>query len=208
MMKKTLCALALAAVSFGAQASIVEGFENVANLASKGFVIRNDSTPVGGLPYQQGGLGFDAQAGTAQSYFGFNYNAGVAGGTLSDWLITPLFPTFTSGTISFYVQGATDGSYFDQFQFGMSEGGTAASDFMLSNVITATQGVWTKFTLDFVGTGVTGSAGRFGIRYTGSADNANGLGIDSLSYVPEPTSTLLIGLGLAGLVAARRRRSA
>lgn len=220
MLKKTLCALALTATALAAHANVVEGFENVQALKNKGFILRNDSTPVGPTgttnflnqgfyDSETGQLLFNAQAGDKKdSYLGFNYLSGVEDGTLADWLITPLFPTFNSGFISFYARGVADEAYNDNFRFGMSmSGGTAASDFVLSDIITATQGMWTKYTLNFTGTGVAGSTGRFGIVYTGNQSSSNGLAIDSLSYVPEPTSALLIGLGLAGLVAARRRKA-
>ncbi|MDB5961375.1 MAG: hypothetical protein JWP59_2669 [Massilia sp.] len=210
MLKQTLCAIALAATALSSQAAIIsEGFVDVSTLTSKGFILRNDSSPAGPLfpAYTQGGSGFDAQEGPADSYLGMNYNVGDVGGTLNNWLITPLFTTTEDLGVSFWVQGATDPNYLDQFAYGFSNGGTDAADFLLSSVQTATQGVWTQITAGFTGTGIAGTTARFGIVYTGSADRANAIGFDTLE-VPEPASMMLVGLGLAGLVAARRRQGA
>jgi hypothetical protein len=206
--KPYACALLLACAG-AAQANIVESFDDVGGLAAKGFILRNASTPVGTNAFFQGNTRvFDAYDGAPNAYLGANYNSAAAGGIIDDWLISPEFSTTSRGTISFYVRAGADPGYLDSFQFGLSTGGTGAADFVLGALTAAPTGDWTRYTLDFAGTGIADSIGRFAIRYTGPADSANYIGIDSLSVqLPEPSAFALLGLGLAGLGVSRRRIS-
>jgi hypothetical protein len=209
MMKKTLCALALVAATFSAQAATVlsENFNDVAGLTAKGYTLRNDST-VGGTNGFYPGSAFTGQGGSG-GYLEANYMGAPAGGTLDEWLITPLFSTRTGGTVSFYLQSPAEAGFFDTVQFGFSSGASlAASAFNLGSLITVPGGEWTLYTLNFDATNIPNTTGRFAIRYTGPADRSNTLGIDTLTVsVPEPTTTMMLGLGLVGLVAARRRKA-
>ena len=76
---------------------------------------------------------------------------------------------------------------------------------MLGNAVTVGGG-WTQYSA-FIAAQGAGTVARFGIQYTGLADNANYVGVDSLSVtaVPEPAGWLMMGAGLVGLLAARRR---
>ncbi|WP_323143358.1 choice-of-anchor J family PEP-CTERM protein [Massilia phyllosphaerae] len=206
-MHKTLfCALLLACAG-AAHASIIESFDDVAGLAAKGFILRNASTPAGTNAFFQGNSRvFSAYDGASNAYLGANYDSAAAGGSIDDWLISPEFSTASRGTISFYARAGADPGYVDSFQFGLSTGGTGAADFVLGALTAAPTGDWTRYTLDFAGTGIAGSVGRFAIRYTGPSDSANYIGIDSLSVqLPEPSAIALLGLGLAGVGASRRR---
>jgi hypothetical protein len=207
MLKTLSCALLLACAG-AAQANIVESFDNAAGLAAKGFILRNASTPAGSNAFFQGNTRvFGAYDGAPNAYLGANSNSAAAGGSIDDWLITPLFSTTANGTISFYVRAAADPGFTDSFQYGLSTGGANAADFVLGALTAAPSGDWTRYSLDFAGTGIADSVGRFAIRYTGPADSANYIGIDSLSVqLPEPSAFALLGLGLAGVGVSRRRR--
>ena len=210
MMKKTLSALALVGAAASAQAGVVlhEDFNNVPGLTSAGWVLNNASTPPGAVAgwFQGDQSQFAAQSGSAESYAAANYNNAAAGGTLDNWLITPVFSTAENFTVTFWVKGAADDLYSDHFRFGLSAGGSALTDFVLGNVITAMTGDWTQYTIGMSGLGA-GATARLGIQYTGLADSSNYIGLDNLTVtVPEPSTTLILGAGLLGLIAARRRK--
>jgi hypothetical protein len=210
MLRKTIGVLALAGAAMSAQAGVVlqENFNNVPGLTSSGWVLNNASTPSGITPgwFQGDQSQFAAQNGSAESYAAANYNNAAAGGTLDNWLITPVFSTAENFMITFWVRGMADPQYSDHFAFGLSAGGSALTDFTLGNVLTATTDDWTKYSISMSGLGA-GATGRLAIQYTGVADFSNYIGVDDLTVaVPEPSTTLILGAGLLGLIAARRRK--
>ena len=107
MMKKTYFAALLLATATGASQAagvpLAEGFDEFAELAGKGWVITNNSTPGGQTNWFQGNSGiFGAQVGGPKSYIGANFlNAPALGGAISTWLLTPMLDIFSGETLSF-----------------------------------------------------------------------------------------------------------
>lgn len=206
-LKPMALAAAFLVAGASAQASIIdEGFESFASLAGAGWVILNESSPLGSTSLTGGDPGiFAAQAGSAGSYVSGNYNNAAAGGTISSWLITPEFSTATDIVVSFYARADILAPYFDQIAFGFSSGGSSTIDFTLGAPVTLTGG-WTQYSGTLLAQGA-GTVGRFAIAYVGNADDANFIGIDTVAVVPEPSTWLMFGAGLAGLASLNRRRT-
>jgi len=208
--QKVLLALALAAAG-SAHASaplLAEGFDDVTSLFSSGWVSTNLSSPAGSTGWFQGsGFQFAAQAGGEDSYAAANFNSGVDGGLVDNWLITPTFSTAQAGVVSLWLKGSVDPGYSDTVKFGFSNGSADTSSFTTGTAVAAV-GDWTQYSFAFAAGGA-GSVGRFAIEYTGAASNLDYVGIDSLSVsaVPEPGTWLMFGLGAMGLLAARRRQA-
>lgn len=209
MMKKTLCALAMIGVAATAQAGIFQNFDNVAAMPGDGWILRNVSAPVGAAPdWAQGNENvFTAFAGSDNAYIQANYNNGVDGGTIDNWLISPIFSTTYVGEVSFWARADMATGFRDTLSYGLSGGGDGAADFTLSPTFQAL-GDWTRYSVRVHGTGADTYA-RFAIRYTGdngAQSSANFVGVDSLDIsLPEPGTPLMLGIGLIGLLAARRR---
>ena len=210
-MKKTvLLSLLLTGTMGMAQAGVLleEGFEDIGALAAQDWVFSNQSVPPGPVSgwYQGFELTFPAQSGAANSYAASNFNAAQPGGVLGNWLLTPEFSLATTVTVSFWLQSELVPGFSDQVRFGFTDGGDTLDNFLLESSVTAAAGEWTRYTLT-IGSQGSGASGRFAFQHFGDADSANYVGLDSLTIteVPEPSSAMILGLGLAGFAAARRR---
>jgi hypothetical protein len=208
-MKKALVALAISGMAMSAQAGALlnEGFEDVPGLASKGWILNNASTPAGLTPswYQGDQTKFRAQSGSPESYAAANYNNAAAGGILNNWLITPEFSTGVNGaTVSFWLRAAAADGFSDQVAFGISNGSSSLSAFSMTPVMTVGTDGWMRYAATIGGN----SSYRLALQYTGAADFANYIGIDSLEVndVPEPSTMLSLFAGAMGLALARRRK--
>lgn len=216
-----LCFAALGLVGAAAHAAptqINEGFDSVAGLAAAGWIRTNQSSPTGSTGWYQGNAGvFPAQAGAANSYIGANFNNATAGGSIANWLITPVFDTSANGFLSFYTR--TDellGIFGDSLEVRFnSTGSTVLADFTTVLSVNGSQAVdgypdgWTEFTTNWAGTG-SATQGRYAFVYRVSdSNNANTIGIDSVTVaLPEPASLALVLVALGGLGFASRRRNA
>jgi hypothetical protein len=215
MMKKALVALAFSGMALSAQAAslLSEGFDNVANLSSQGWVLNNASTPGGIVSgWFQGDQNiFPAHSGAAESYAAANYNNAAAGGIINNWLITPEFSTGANGaTVSFWLRADAIAGFSDQLSFGFSNGSSDLGAFSMSTPVTIGTDGWMRYAFDVA----AGGNARFAMQYTGSADLVNYVGIDTLSIdaiptaadVPEPTTMAILFAGVMGLAMSRRRK--
>jgi len=208
-LRRAAAAVVLFAAASAAHAQFVinEGFDNVATLAGKGWLLVNASSPVGSTGWFQGDQTiFTAQAGAPQAYIASNFNAAAGGGTLANWLISPTFSTQDAGFVRFYTRADIFEQFVDQLAWGFSKGGSSFADFTIGAPHTI-GGDWTQVQINFAAQGA-GSIGRFAIVYTGPADLANYVGVDTFAVaVPEPETWALMLAGLAGLGMLKRRRA-
>ncbi|WP_338762384.1 choice-of-anchor J domain-containing protein [Massilia sp. METH4] len=210
-MKTFLTLFASAALTLSAAAhaetpptSLTEGFDDISSLSGW------ELSP--GTGWFQGNPGiFGAQSGAASSYIASNFD--VAGGyTVDSWLITPEFTLTGQTRLSFYTRDSGEEGFTDTLHVLFGSGaGTDTSEFT-DQLVTVT-GVsypdgWTRYTADFTATGT----GRIAFHYLGGYATASYIGIDSvaISAVPEPSTWLMLGLGLGavGYMARRSRRAA
>lgn len=212
-LKSTLLASALLlAGTANATTLLNEGFSgSLSDLTSAGWVMTNLSSPVGSTgwfrPADTDTDIFAAQDGTA-NYIAANYNNGVPGGQIDNWLITPAFSTAASGTIDLWIRSAADAGFTDTVRFGFSTGSSNPTDFVkgLKSVVS---GSWTQYTFAYDAAGA-GTTARFGIEYIGSADVLDYVGVDAItitSSVPESGNWAMFAVGAGVLVSLRRRRA-
>ena len=214
----------LAATAAASPVSILT--ENFSNLAASGWTIVNNSTAGGLTPvgFYQGTAVFTAYQGAASSYAEANYNNAAGGGDISTWLISPELVLRNGMSFSFWTIGEDVAGYPDRLEVRLSTSGsstgvgsttTSVGDFsnlLLSvNPTLADAGYPTSWSREAITLSGLSSAttGRIALRYfvTDTRINAATIGIDSVNYVPEPASWLLIGSGVA-LCALLRRRQA
>ena len=227
LVTRSLAAIALLVYpSYGA-VLLSENFDNIAAITGSGWVMTNNSSPAGTTNWFQGNTTpFTAHAGASDSYIAANFENAALGGNISNWLFTPNVTVNNGFVLSFYTRTETGSAFPDRLQVRLSlngastnVGGTATSvgDFttlLLDINPLLSSGVypetWALQTVTLSGLSGATSA-RIGFRYFVSDTNNNGnyIGIDTVSLddaVPEPSSSLLAGLALAGLALCNKRR--
>lgn len=207
----TLALAAIVPATSYAQAVEVlsEDFNDVGMLP--GWSLINNSTPVGEPWFQGTPEVFPAHQGAPDAYIAANFfSAGSEEGTINNWLITPTLDLIGPSTISFFTRTAPIAGYNDTLEVRFSEGSgsdPAGFDTLLATIggTTPYPATWQEFALSVTHVG----EGRFAFRYTGDADVANYVGIDTVSVlsVPEPSAYLMLGVGLFGLTMLRRRQT-
>jgi hypothetical protein len=195
---------------------LVENFDSVAALPGAGWVLTNDSSPVGVTGWFQGNPAiFPSQSGAPNAYIAANFENAALGGNISNWLMTPLLALNNGDTVSFYTR--SDGIFADRLEvrFSMSGASSNIADFtsllLTVNPTLNPNGyptVWTQFSIAVGGLGGP-ATGRYAFRYwvTDTNVNANYIGIDTVQVntVPEPTMLPILSLGLVALAWTRRK---
>lgn len=193
--------------------SLDEGFANVPGLGANGWVVQNNSSPLGATTWSQGSSAmFVAAGGSASSYIAVTYqSAGYGNATIGNWLLTPPLTLQNGASFSFWSRTFSPVQYPDRLQVRLSTNGSS------TNVGTTTTSVgdfttvlldinptysstgfptsWTSYAATISGLSMP-MTGRLGFRYfveqggpTGT--NSDYIGIDSVKYdcngVPTPT---------------------
>lgn len=184
--------------------SFSESFENFPALVSSGWVMRNQSQPLGSTTWMQDiGLQIPPQDGAACIYA--DYQSAADGGNISNWLITPQLTLANGAKLTFYTRTSDAGasaSSPDRLEVRMSAAGsntgssaTDVGDFttlLLSVNPSLTPGVypgdWAQYTVTLSGLSAP-VTGRLAFRYfvTDTGVNGNMVALDSVSYSAEPT---------------------
>lgn len=222
-------ALALS-VGFNCTASANALTENFDAGLPAGWTVNNLSAPTGSTKWFQGNpLVFDAHEGASNSYLAANFNSGAGVADISNWLILPTSTYHNGDTLSFFTRTSDFSLWPDSLEVrfsnvgGTNVGGNSSSVGTFSTLllsINPTQNFggypesWTQYSVTL--NGLSGATnGAFALRYRvedggPSGNNSNFIGIDTLnitSAVPEPSTYLMMGLGLGMLGLVRRRKS-
>ncbi|MNJ84183.1 putative Ig domain protein [compost metagenome] len=172
--------------------SYTESFDDISLLAGNGWLIQNNSTPVGSISWFQGTATtatptpgpFNSYTGAANSYIGVNFNSTGSTGTISNWLITPNRTLRNGDVFTFYTRKPTIGAgqtdYPDRLEVRLStngastnvgSGAAATGDFstlLLSVnptlVTNVYPQVWTQYTITISGLPAP-TSGRIAFRY-------------------------------------------
>lgn len=200
--------LALPGVAQAAGTTILtEGFDDINAL--EGWAQFNGSYPQGQGWFQGVASTFAAQGGAGNSYAAANYLSAEPGGVgiVDNWLVTPLLQLTGTTVLSFFSRAAGTPGYSDQLEVRFDSGN---GDFV--TLLTTVGGVnpypssWTAYSTSVTQEG----SGRFAFIYAGDSDALDYIGVDTVSAmtaVPEPSSWLMLVLGLAGVGALRRKFS-
>jgi hypothetical protein len=225
---KSLALIGIATPLLNSAPLLSEGFDNLSTLATSGWVLTNNSSPAGTSGWFQGLPAiFPSQSGPTNSYVAANFLNAAFGGTISNWLLTPILTLENGETLTFYTQTESPALGADRLEVRLSQNGgstnvgTGASsvgDFtsLLTTVNPALSASgypasWTQFALTLSGLAAPVS-GRFAFRYSVPDTSTNGdyIGLDTvvldtvgLNPVPEPS---VFGLGLLGLACLKFRR--
>lgn len=173
--------------------SFVEEFDTVANLTARGWVIQNNSYPVGPISWRQGMyelggklgsdvVGFPAYSSkyTPNDFVSVDMNAASGAATTSAWLIGPMRSMKNGDQLIFYTK--SHGDYIDRMQVrmnlknGSANVGTGPEDVgdfttLLQDINSGMSGTgypitWTKYAFTVSGLANNTSVnGRFAFRY-------------------------------------------
>ena len=116
VLKMTVISMAIFGfVNIAKAQAITEGFENITTLPAAGWFTQNNSQPVGSTGWFQGNSAvFPAQAGTATSYIGANFNNTTGDNTISNWLLTPNRTFNNNDVIKFWTRTTAKSPFPDR----------------------------------------------------------------------------------------------
>lgn len=204
-MKKHLLfpALTLLPLLSAAQA-LVENFDDVTTLATSGWTMTNQSTPVGTGSWFQGNAGvFPSHNGADTAYVGVNFNSITGSGEISNWLITPAVNVQDGDILAFWTSTSTGSTWNDRLEVRASAGTmtmpAGASDVgsFTDLLLTVNDGYdlsypesWTRYEIVVAGVGTTPVAMHYAFRYNvadggPSGTNSNYIGIDAV-FIGDP----------------------
>ncbi len=181
---------------------LAEGFEDITTLPGNGWVMINNSSPVGFTSWYQGIASlFPAHDGPPDSYIAADFENTDLIGTISNWLITPVVTLRNGDTLTFWTR-SIGSSFPDRLEVRMSTAGastnvgnsaTSVGDFthLLLSInpnleVGGYPDEWTRFEITIEG--LDGPAtGRLAFRYfvTDSGffgSNGDYIGIDTVEY--------------------------
>jgi hypothetical protein len=199
-----------------------EGFDNVSTLIPGGWAMINMSSPMGSTGWYQGVSSvFVAYDGAPEAYIAANYNNTSGAGTISNWLITPVYTIHNGDVMTFYTRTASGSLWPDRLEVRLSISGNSTnvgttelsvgdfSTLLLSInpnlVVHGYPEAWTQLTVTVSGLPDV-ETGRFAFRYFVTdggpiGDNSNYIGIDRVQFqetatVPVSGWAIAIGIGL------------
>ena len=214
------CLIMLTPLSGQAVTLLSENFDDISTLPGNGWVLTNNSSPIGSTGWFQGNTAiFNAQAGLANAYIAANFDNATFGGSISNWLILPTLTLDSTSVLTFYTRTEPGAPAPDRLEIRLSTNGsssnvgstaTSVGDFttlLLSINPSLTTGAyptgWTQLSIPLGGNILLPTNGRIAFRYFVSDTSVNGdyIGIDSVqvtnALVPEPS---VIGLGVLGIM--------
>ncbi len=137
---RTVATLFVAVASGSASAqSFTENFDDISQLAGRGWGTQNNSTPVGSLSWFQGTPTnatptpgpFNAYNGAADAYIAANFNSTGSAGTISNWLIMPNRTLRNGDVFTFYTRKPTIGGgqtdFPDRLEVRLSTNGASTN---------------------------------------------------------------------------------
>jgi hypothetical protein len=202
-----LCASATAQ----AQVALTEGFDDVAALASAGWTTLNTSTSPGTTWFQGNSGIFSSASGAPDAYAAANF-LGTTGltGSVSNWLITPQLMLDPTSIVSLAARAA-GGGFLDRLEVLLSTTGTAPADFtLIGSYSSSADAGWVMSSFSVPLGAATPAYVAFRYVIDDITVSGNYMGIDNVlvTAVPEPTTALLLALGLAAVAGLKLRRNA